>query len=129
MAQSNTLLSGKRCLVLEDELLIALDLEQILEAAGAASVTCVSSADEALSALRSGVHFDIAVLDVLLRGATRTSRSVAAALHVKKIPFVFLTGMRGAELEAREFPAAPLVEKPYQPRLLLEALARALGAR
>jgi CheY-like chemotaxis protein len=129
VAQSNTVLSGKRCLVLEDELLIGLDIEQILEAAGATSVTCVGSADEALAAIRGGARFDVAVLDVVLRGATRTSLSVAAALQLQKTPFVFLTGMRGAELEAKEFPKAPLVEKPYQPPLLVDAIMRALAAR
>jgi hypothetical protein len=39
------LLSGKRCLVLDDEFLIALDIQQILERAGASHVTkrCVCS--------------------------------------------------------------------------------------
>ena len=49
LAQSS--LSGKRCLVLDDEFLIALDIQQMLERAGATEVICVASAAEALRLL------------------------------------------------------------------------------
>ena len=129
MTQQPPLLAGIRCLVLDDEMLIALDIEQILLAAGAADVICFSDAAEALAALNDGARFDVAVLDVLLRGPIHTGLSVAAALQLQNTPFVFLTGMRGADLRASEFPAAPVVEKPYQPPLLIEAVVRALAAR
>lgn len=129
VAQSGTVLAGKRCLVVDDELLIALDIEQILRAAGAASVTCLASAEEALASLRSGPRFDVAVLDILLRGATRDSLSVAAALQSQNTPFIFLTGMRGVDLRPGEFPAVPVVEKPCQPAVLVGAVVRAIAAR
>ena len=129
MAQPHSVLADKSCLVLDDELLIALDIEQILLAAGAASVTCFGNADEALAALRNGSRFDVAVLDVLLHGATRTGLNIAAELQTLMTPFVFLTGMRGADLPAGQFREAPVVEKPYRPQLLVEAVTRALSAR
>jgi CheY-like chemotaxis protein len=116
VAQSGTVLAGKCCLVVDDELLIALDIEQILLAASAAYVACFADAAEALAALRSGSRFDVAVLDVLLRGTTRDSFSVAAALQLQNTPFVFLTGMRGVDLRPGEFPAVPVVEKPCPSR-------------
>jgi|SRR6185437_480040 CheY-like chemotaxis protein len=129
VAPSETSLTGKRCLVLDDEFLIALDIQQILEAAGAANVVCVSEAADALAAIRNGPRFDLAVLDVVLSGAMRTSVMVAAALAAQKTPFVFLTGMRGEDVHTRQFPKAPVLEKPYQPLLLLDAALRALAAR
>ena len=51
MPKSDSLLSGKRCLVLDDEFLIALDIQQILERAGASHVTSVASAAEATELL------------------------------------------------------------------------------
>ena len=65
---SDPLLSGKRCLVLDDEFLIALDIQQILELAGAAHVACAASAREAIETLRHQPKFDFAVLDVKLSG-------------------------------------------------------------
>ena len=76
-----TPLAGLRCLVLDDELLIALDIQQILEAAGAAQVLCAGNAADAMAALRGGQVFDLAVLDVILGGAGANSNAVASMLH------------------------------------------------
>jgi CheY-like chemotaxis protein len=129
MADTSAFIAGKRCLVIDDEFLIALDIQQTLEAAGA-RVTCIGDADQALAALESGAQFDVAVLDIKLSGATRDSTSVAALLTERGVPFVFLTGMRAGNELAKTFPHAPLVQKPYQIALLMDALRRALeGAR
>ncbi len=125
MAQSEPLLTGKRCLVLDDEFLIALDIQQILEGAGAAHVICPNSAADALAALRDGPKFDIAVLDVRLGGMTCIG--VASALAAQGTPFIFLTGARGDDEHIRQFPDAPVVMKPYQVPALLDALRRALA--
>lgn len=122
-------LSGKRCLVLDDEFLIALDIQQILERAGAAHVVCIASAAEALDLLRLEPEFDVAVLDVKLGGPERNSLGVAEALAAKGIPFVFLTGMRVDDVHAKRFPEAPVIEKPYDATALLDAINRVLATR
>ena len=125
-------LTGKRCLVLDDEYLIALDIQQILESAGAASVMCAASADEAVTALREGPPFDLAVLDIKLSGAAGSSSSstiVAVRLSERGTPFVFLTGMRADEIRGEPFSGVPVVEKPYQGPALIEALRQALSTK
>ena len=122
-------LSGKRCLVLDDEFLIALDIQQILERAGAAHVVCIASAAEALDLLRLEPEFDVAVLDVKLGGPERNSLGVAEALAAKGIPFVFLTGMRVDDVHTKRFPEAPVIEKPYDATALLDAINRVLATR
>jgi CheY-like chemotaxis protein len=126
LAGIKALIAGKRCLVLDDEFLIALDIQQMLEAAGAASVTCFGNAADALAALRDGVHYDLAVLDVKLSGATRTSMTVAETLHASSTPFVFLTGICGDDIHTREFPGVPVIEKPYERHIFTDAIRRAL---
>ncbi len=126
MSDNEKPLTGKHCLVLDDEFLIALDIEQILEAAGAASVACVGTADEAMAALAEK-HIDLAVLDIKLSDAAGNSMTIAAVLSERQIGFVFLTGMRGDDAQVRAFPGVPVVEKPYQEPVLLEALRRALS--
>ena len=120
------MLIGKRCLVLDDEFLIALDIQQILEFAGAAHVACVATVAEALALLRANPDFDLAVLDVKISGPDGNSLGVAAQLAAKGTPFVFLTGMRVDDLHAKQFPQAPVVEKPYEAAALLDAVRRAL---
>lgn len=122
-------LSGKRCLVLDDEFLIALDIQQMLERAGAAHVDCVASASEALALLRREPKFDLAVLDVKLSGPDRDSLGVAQELATKSTPFVFLTGMRVDDLHAKQFPGAPVIQKPYDATALLNAVYRALEVK
>ena len=126
MAEIEASVAGKRFLVLDDEFLIALDLQQTLETAGAADVLCVAHADGALKELHNGSVFDCAVLDVKLGDQQHNSLSVAALLTQRGTPFIFLTGMRGEYLHTREFPNVPVVEKPYDIAVLMDALRRAM---
>ena len=126
MPTSDRLLSGKRCLVLDDEFLIALDIQQILERAGAAHVASVASAAEAIELIGRQPKFDVAVLDVKLGSTEHNGLDVAALLQTQGTPFVFLTGMRVDDAHAKRFPNAPVIEKPYDAALLLSAVQRAL---
>ena len=126
MPMSDSLLAGKRCLVLDDEFLIALDIQQILELAGAKHVASVASASEAIELLRREPKFDLAVIAVKLGGAEGNSLDVAAMLAKAGTPFVFLTGMRVDNVHAKKFPQAPVVEKPYDALTLLDGAQRAL---
>ena len=126
MPRSDSLLSGKRCFVLDDEFLIALDIQQILERAGAAHVASVASAAEAIVLLGREPKFDVAVLDVKLGDPERNSLDVAALLQTQGTPFVFLTGMRVDDVHAKKFPNAPVIEKPYDAAVLLRAVQHAL---
>ena len=126
MPKLDSLLSGKRCFVLDDEFLIALDIQQILERSGAAYVASVASAIEAMKVLDREPQFDLAVLDVKLGDVEGNSLDVAALLHTQAVPFVFLTGMRTNDVHAKTFPNAPVIEKPYDATALLRAVQQAL---
>ena len=102
----------------------ALDLEELLQAAGA-EVVCVARIDQALAALRDGGRFDFALLDRHL-GHT-TSAEVGTACVEQKIPFLYLTGSRGNAGSAQPGPNAPVVEKPYRPEALIKAVAGLIG--
>jgi CheY-like chemotaxis protein len=125
--KSDPSLAGKRFLVLDDEFLIALDIQQVLESAGAAAVACTGNAADALKAVKAAEPFDLAVLDFRLEGRS-SSLDVADALFEAKTPFVFLTGMLG-DRELKKYPDAPVVEKPYDAQLLIDAIVRALAGR
>jgi CheY-like chemotaxis protein len=127
LPKSNSFLNGKRCFVLDDEFLIALDIQQILERAGAAHVASVASAAEAIELLGRKPKFDLAVLDVKLGSVERNSLNVAALLQAQDVPFVFLTGMRADDVHAKNFPNAPVIEKPYDAAALLRAVQHALS--
>jgi len=120
-----TSLIGKRCLVLEDEVIIAMDIQQVLEEAGASEVVCAGNLAEALQAWHLA-RFDFAVLDLRL-SREQTSLPLAEELDEAGTPFIFLSGAQfdGANTAGRF--AVPLVEKPYTAPILLEAVGKALS--
>ncbi|MFO1119542.1 MAG: hypothetical protein U1E38_05305 [Rhodospirillales bacterium] len=97
-------------LVLEDDFLIALDLEEALKEQGVAEVCVVSDVDAALALLAGGTQFAAALLDVNV--GARQSFGVAEVLRRNGLPFVFLTGYSENELPA-ELATAPVLRKPF----------------
>ena len=111
-------LAGLRLLVIEDESLIALDVVDRLEGAGAEVAPPVSTEQESLQVIENG-KFDCALLDANLHG--RPVTEIAAALTRRKIPFVFITGYGRAGLPDR-FKQAPVLSKPVSDEQLLAAI-------
>jgi CheY-like chemotaxis protein len=119
-------LAGKRVLVVEDEFLIALDIQNILENAGAEAVLAYR-VNEALETIRSNGPFAAALLDLKLDG--ETSIPIAEKLHADGVPFVFSTGMPGDAAIAARFPDVTIVTKPFDAEMLVSALAAAMSTR
>jgi DNA-binding response OmpR family regulator len=89
MASADVSLEGKRVLVVEDELLVALLIVDMLAEEGCGVVGPFSTVESALDAAQTE-RFDLALLDVNLAG--EKVFPVAEALSARKIPFMFLTG-------------------------------------
>ena len=85
----SAVLSGSTVLVVEDEPFIALDVAELLETAGCRVLGPFGCLEEGLEAAEKG-NFDLAVLDVKLRGAAVWP--LAQLLRARGVPFVFLTG-------------------------------------
>ena len=111
---------GKRILVIEDEYLIALEMESELKKAGFTEVTCAATEKEALALIEEGT-WDAAVADANLHG--RKIDFVAAALNVRRIPYVVVTGY-GRESLPSETAGAPLIAKPVQGRRLAQEITQ-----
>jgi CheY-like chemotaxis protein len=114
-----------RILVVEDEALIAMDLQALLEDAGYKVIGPANSSAAAL-ALIDAEPPDVALLDVNL--GRSDAFGVASVLSDRKTEIIFLTGHT-----AHKLPPAhrhlPLVSKPYLPQVLLQAIERALEKR
>jgi CheY-like chemotaxis protein len=83
------ILAGKRVLVVEDEMLIALLIEEFLTDLGCGIVGPYGSVQAVLTAVQNEPA-DLAVLDVNLNG--EKVYPVAERLPERHIPFVFLSG-------------------------------------
>ena len=116
-------LSGRRILVVEDEVLLAMDLEDALASHGAEVLGPVSSIAQAL-ALLADERPDAVTLDMNLGGAS--SLPVADDLVERKIPFVVVSGYSDTYAKEPSLKDAPFVKKPYDPALLFRAISTVL---
>jgi CheY-like chemotaxis protein len=111
---------GRRVLIVEDEIAVALELECLLADAGFEPVGPAVTWEDALSLAAKGC-FDGAVLDVGL--LERRGRAVMDVLQARRIPFIYLTGFAIDELPP-DLPAAPTLQKPSHLPDLVEGLER-----
>ena len=117
------LLTGKRVLLVEDQLVIALDAERMLDECGAAIVLTASTHAEALRFVATG-SFDAAVLDVNL--GEGNSFPIAEELLARGIPFVFATGYGDSAMVPPSLSSIPVVRKPFSSDGLCQGLAAAM---
>mgnify|MGYP001160564125 CR=1 FL=1 len=118
-------LVGLRVLVMEDEFLIAMDVEQLCRDHGAAEVVLVRTLDGLRSGPAAEAAFHAAILDVTLAGCS--TLAFAAGLAERGVPFIFATGYAETEGLFDAFPGVPVVGKPYAGGALIEALAGAIA--
>lgn len=109
-----------RVLVVEDESLIAMLVEDGLEALGYEVVGPVGTVDAALR-LVGQTPFDLALLDINLGG--KQSFPIAEALEARGIPYVFLTGYDRSSLPAA-FQHRFGLQKPFRMAALQSTLKR-----
>jgi PAS domain S-box-containing protein len=103
-------LKGKRVLIVEDEPLVAMDLESSLTAAGCEVMGTAGTLREA-RALCADAQCDAALVDVNLGG--QPVDELAAALTKRNIPFAFVTGY-GRDALPQGFRDAVVLTKPFE---------------
>lgn len=118
------LLDGLRILVLEDEFLIAMDVEQLCRDYGAGDVVIARDLAE-IDRKNVAAQFDAAIVDLMLGGAS--TLDFASGLHKSGVPFVFASGYSDADEIKSTFPDVRLVTKPYSGDDLIGAVAAACG--
>lgn len=97
-------------LIVEDNVIIAMDAEELVNELGASTVHIASNAQEALDFL-AATPVVAAILDYNLD--TGTSEAVADALLASGTPFVFATGYGDLSMLPERFQALPLLKKPF----------------
>jgi len=117
-------LAGRRILIVEDEPLVAIEIENILQDEGA-EIKIAGSVTAALQNIAQS-QFDAALLDGNLQGSPVDE--IAAALTRAKIPFAFVSGY-GKQNHPSSFASVTVVTKPFLPSELLRATLGLLPAR
>ena len=124
LADHSLRLAAPRVLVVEDEMTVAILIEDIVNELAYEVAALVPRLEDAMRMVDSDT-FDLAMLDVHLNG--KTVFPFAEALKEREIPFLFATayGPRGLPEEYRDH---PVLQKPFGPvelkRALMELSAR-----
>ncbi len=111
-------LNNVRVLIVEDEPLVALELQTLLQQVGATIVGPVASLDEALL-IAVQAELDCALLDVNLSG--RHSGPLVELLSNRGIPHVLLTGYQDPGV------SGPVLHKPITADQVLHTVARLIS--
>ena len=115
-------LRGKRVLLVEDSMMIALDAQSAMQDENI-GVEIVGTVSDALRAVQLG-RFDAAILDINLSG--ETSFGIADGCETRNLPFVFATGYGESVVIPDRFRDVPVVSKPYDLQSIWMALGHAL---
>jgi two-component system, response regulator PdtaR len=122
--QSAPALAAYEVLVVEDEVLVAMELEDLLIEEGFKVLGPAATVQEAIHILVTASP-DVAVLDMKLRGELVTP--VVEALAQRGVPFLLASGSPVADLGMPELTNTIVnVGKPLQPKYLLHSLAQLL---
>ena len=112
-----------RVLVVEDEILIAMSLEDAVVAIGCEMVGPIADLDQALATALAG-EFDCAILDVNIRGGS--TFGIADLLRERGCPFLMATGYSDRSIPAHLVGQGRLT-KPYSSSALETALRHLLA--
>jgi two-component system, response regulator PdtaR len=116
--------SGLEVLIVEDEFLIALQIEEIVERLGYTVLGPVGSVTKGLDLLRHTAP-SAAILDVNLDGVLVTP--IAQMCRDRHIPFVLVTGYGRLALDEPLLESAPRLRKPLDEDLIKVFLSDAVG--
>jgi len=111
----------KTCLLVEDNLFIAIDAEDMLRSFGAEIIVVAKSVSEALAQL-DRLQFTFALLDINL--GAENSLPIARQLQSQGLPFAFGTGYSKGMALGEAYATVPVVAKPYHRTRMVAALTR-----
>jgi CheY-like chemotaxis protein len=110
--------ASPRILIVEDEMMIAMLLEDLLRSYGCTVVGPVARVKSAVE-LASSEPIDAAILDLNIAGDA--VYPVADALAARGIPFLFVTGYQARAI-TQPYQGRPTLQKPFRPQTLKQTL-------
>lgn len=90
----------KRILIVEDESIVALDIEMLLDRLGYQVIDTLSTGEEALDVLERE-EIDLVLFDVMLAGEMNGIEAAEKSKSIASVPIIFLTANSNADMLAR----------------------------
>jgi DNA-binding response OmpR family regulator len=123
--------SRRRALIIEDEIVIALGLQDAMSAMGFDHCD-IASSDQRARSLAMGGQPDVALVDVSLEGGREGIEAARWLREVCEVPIVFVTSYTDPDTIGRihkQVPGAPVISKPDYRSGLADAVDDAIAHR
>jgi hypothetical protein len=120
------MVQGKRLLVLEEEFLIAMDMQSVLDGAQVAQTVLARNYKELAELEARFFEFDLAIVNPPRAG---TGDRLVAAKLVAAGPAIVVSSAARPNLTGTAFDGAEIIIKPFRDKDLLEACGRALARK
>ncbi|WP_165853552.1 HWE histidine kinase domain-containing protein [Aurantiacibacter aquimixticola] len=125
VAEIKRVASGKTALLIEDNVVLAMDMVDSLYRLGAEHIETAATIDSGMSLVKT-MDFDFAVLDMNLRG--EVAFDVAIALKERGVPFIFVTGY-GSKMDIpHDLERVPVLTKPVDDGTLSNGVGKILNS-
>ena len=121
------MLKGQNVLVVEEEFLIALDIQRMLEDLGAGQMLFARSPQEAARLHERWPSLGLAIVEIRFDG--QPSLELATRLRDAGVPIVLSSANSSRRHGMPELPGAPVFVKPMAEDDLVRAIGMALTAR
>jgi CheY-like chemotaxis protein len=116
-------LTGKRALVVDDDVMVRWIIVEELEEAGCKVVEAADGM-EGLRALEAQGPFDIMLTDIRMPNLDGWALAERARAVLPTMPILYVSGY--SDCESRPVPNSVILTKPFRPAQLVQAVAQAL---
>lgn len=121
------MLNGRTALIVEEEFLIALDVQRMLETLGVGQTLFARTPDEAEQLRARWPEIAIAIVEA--RSGNVLAMQLAQSLAAAHIPIVLTTADIDVQHGASAWPSLPVIAKPVPEDALANAVRQALSER
>lgn len=120
----------KRVLIVEDESIVAFDLEVQLQSAGYQVVASVDTGAKAVRCALSGGQ-DLILMDICLKGRETGIEAARRIQARRRVPVIFISALTDSRTleEAGTIPDSVFIRKPFSLPDLLQAIERCTNGR
>jgi CheY-like chemotaxis protein len=116
--------ANDRCLIVEDNVLILMDLEDMVQSLGFKFVDRAANLPDAMALVKTH-QYRLAILDLYLGG--NTSLPLSELLKSHDIPFAVATGYSVGDELPLLLEGVPIISKPYSVEDIKAVMAELLG--
>ena len=120
-------MTHENILIVEDELILAMELEMKLQHQGFNKIKIISTGEEAIVLARS-YKPGLIIMDIMLKGKINGIEAASLILAHKKIPLIYITGNSHLKEDAKLLATHPIevLSKPLSDWELFNSIKKAL---